>query len=132
MKKSVMKKSAKVTITAVAAMGLALCGRRHPDPCAAATFNEMACQDAVRSGGYYWQGSWFPMAYSYPYPYYFDSYRRYVSSGGTVVSAPGNVYGRPGAGAAGSAPDSSSGVERGGFGSTGSGHGAGGAGAAGE
>jgi hypothetical protein len=122
-----MKKSAKVTIAAVAAMGLAMCGRRRPDPCVAATFNEMACQEAVRNGGYYWQGSWFPMAYNYPYPYYFDSYRRYVSSGGTVVSAPGNVYGRPGA----SAPGSSSGVERGGFGSTGSGSGSG-AGTAGE
>lgn len=115
-----MKKSAKVTITVVAAMGLAMCGRRRLDPCSPGTFNEMACQDAVRSGGYYWQGSWFPMTYSYPYPYYFDSYRRYVSSGGTVVSAPGQSYGRPGASAPGS-----SGVERGGFGSTGSGHGSG-------
>jgi hypothetical protein len=132
MKKSALKKSTKVTITAVAAMGLAMCGRRHPDPCTAGTFNEMACQDAVRSGGYYWQGSWFPMMYSYPYPYYYDSYRRHVSSGGTVVSAPGQSYGRPGAsptvGAPGAAPGSSSGVERGGFGSTGSGHGAGAAG----
>lgn len=116
-----MKKSAKVTITAVAAMGLAMCGRRHADPCAAETFNEMACQEAVRSGGYYWQGSWYPMVYSYPYPYYFDTYRRYVVSGGRVIAAPGNVYGRPSAG-------SSSGVERGGFGSTGSAHGAGAAG----
>ena len=122
-----MKKSAKVTIAAVAAMGLAMCGRRHPDPCTAATFNEMACQDAVRSGGYYWQGSWFPMMYSYPYPYYYDSYRRHVSSGGTVVSAPGQSYGRPGVSAPAAAPGSS-GVERGGFGSTGSGHGAGAAG----
>jgi len=122
-----MKKSVKVTITAVAAMGLALCGRRHSDPCTAETFNEMACQEAVRSGGYYWQGAWFPMMYSYPYPYYYDSYRRRVSSGGTVVSAPGQSYGRPGVSAPGAA-GGSSGVERGGFGSTGSGHGAGEAG----
>jgi hypothetical protein len=127
MKKPGMKKSAKVTIAAVAAMGLAMCGRRHPDPCVAGTFNEIACQDAVRSGGYYWQGSWFPMMYNYPYPYYYDSYRRHVSSGGAVVSAPGQSYGRPSASAPG-APGGSSGVERGGFGSTGSGHGAGAAG----
>ena len=130
MKKSARKsarKSAKVTIAAVAAMGLAMCGRRHPDPCSAATFSEMACRDAVRSGGYYWQGSWFPMMYTYPYPYYYDSYRRHVSGGGTVVSAPGQSYGRPGVSAPGGA-GGSSGVERGGFGSTGSGHGAGAAG----
>jgi hypothetical protein len=126
-----MKKSAKVTITVVAAMGLAMCGRRRPDPCAAGTFNEVACQDAVRRGGYYWQGSWYPLSYSYPYPYYFDSYRRYVSSGGTVVSAPGNAYGRPGVSAPSGDPGGSSGVERGGFGSTGSGNGAG-PGSAGE
>ena len=94
-----MKKSAKVTLTAVAAMGLAACGRRHPDPCEAATFNEQACQQAVQSGGYYWQGSWYPLVYHYPYPYYYDSYRRRLSSGAAVV--------------------------RGGFGSTGAGHGAG-------
>jgi hypothetical protein len=110
-----MKKSTGVTLTTVAAMGLAMCGRQRPDPCTAATFNELACQEDVRSGGYYWQGSWFPMIYHYPYPYYYDSYRRHVSGGGTVVSAPAGAYGRPGA----SAP----GVERGGFGATGSGHG---------
>jgi len=120
-----MKKSAKVSITAVAAMGLALCGRRHPDPCAAESFNEIACQDAVRDGGYYWQGTWFPMTYSYPYPYYYDSYHRYASSGGRVVSEPGKSYGRPSASTPGAAHSGSSGVERGGFGSTGSGHGAG-------
>jgi hypothetical protein len=120
-----MKKSTGVTLTTVAAMGLAMCGRQRPDPCTAATFNELACQEAVRSGGYYWQGSWFPMFYHYPYPYYYDSYRRHVSGGGSVFSAPAGAYGRPGMGAPGGAPGGSSGVERGGFGSTGSGHGAG-------
>src|ERR1700732_4656708 len=114
-----MKKSTGVTVTTVAAMGLAMCGRQRPDPCEARFFNDQACQEAVRSGGYYWQGSWFPMYYHYPYPYYYDTYRRHVYSGGTVVSAPAGAYGRPGVGGGGS----SSGVERGGFGSTGSGHG---------
>ena len=115
-----MKKSAKVTLTAVAAMGLAACGRRHPDPCEAATFNEQACQQAVQSGGYYWQGSWYPLVYHYPYPYYYDSYRSHVSSGGAVVAAPAGAYNHPAASAPGSP-----GVVRGGFGSTGAGHGAG-------
>ena len=35
-----MKKSAKVTLTVVAAMGLASCGRPRTDPCEPAYFNE--------------------------------------------------------------------------------------------
>ena len=117
-----MKKSARVTLTVVAVVGLASCGRRRMDPCSPATFNQQACLEAVDSGGYYWQGSWYPMTYHYPYPYYYDSYRGYVSSGGRIYSAPSGAYSHSGA----SAPSSSSsGVVRGGFGSTGAGHGAG-------
>jgi hypothetical protein len=115
-----MKKSARITLTVVATMGLAGCIRRHPDPCESVTFNEQACQDAVRNGGYYWGGSWIPMGYRYPYPFYYDSYRSYVSSGGTVEAAPTEAYGRT---FGGHSP--SSGVERGGFGGIGAGHGAG-------
>jgi hypothetical protein len=118
-----MKKSAKVTLTVVAAVGLASCGRSRRDPCDQMSFDEMACQDAVRSGGYYYGGSWYPMMYSNPYPYYYDHYRTYVSNGGRVVGAPAGSYARPGG--------ASSGVEHGGFGSIGAGHSAG-AGGAGE
>ena len=111
-----MKKSAKVTLTVVAAVGLASCGRSRRDPCDQGSFSEMACQDAVRSGGYYYGGSWFPMMYRYPYPYYYDSYRTYTSHGGRVVTAPAGSYARPGG------ATSSPGVEHGGFGSTGAGH----------
>ena len=115
-----MKKSSKVTLTVVAAMGLASCGRSRRDPCEQATFDEMACQDAVRSGGYYYGGSWYPMTYHYPYPYYYDHYRTYVGSGGRVVTVPAGTYARPAGGVT-----SSPGVQRGGFGSIGAGHGAG-------
>jgi hypothetical protein len=108
-----MKKSANITLTVVAAAAMAACNRRPIDPCEAATFNEQACNEAVRSGGYNYHGSWVPMRYSYPYPWYYDSYRTYVSRGGTVRSAPHSVY-SPGS--------SSSSVSRGGFGSTGSSH----------
>jgi hypothetical protein len=111
-----MKRSSRVTLTVVAAMGLAACSRRY-DPCEARYFDATACADAVRGGGYYWRGSWYPMTYHYPYPYYYDGYRRHVSRGGSVVAAPSGSYGRPGM----SAP-SSGGTVRGGFGSTGSGH----------
>jgi len=126
-----MRKSAKVTLTVVATVGLAACGRRRPDPCEAATFNQQACQEAIDRGGYYWQGSWVPMSYHYPYPYYFDSYRGYVSRGGTVASAPstsyaGSRYADPPSGAGHSSGSSSPSVQRGGFGASGAGHGAGG------
>ena len=106
-----MKKSVHVTLTVVAAVGLASCGRGRRDPCEAGYFDEYACQQAVSSGGYYWGGSWHPMVYHYPYPYYYDHYRTYVSSGGHVVTAPSGSYSRP-----------SGSVQRGGFGSTGAAH----------
>ena len=126
-----MKRSSKVTLAAVAAMGLAACSRRY-DPCEARYFDATACADAVRGGGYYWRGSWYPMTYHYPYPYYYDSYRTHVSRGGSVSPAPAGSYvspgpgktfgtgGRSGAGASSTSPSSGSTV-RGGFGSTGSG-----------
>jgi hypothetical protein len=126
-----MKRSSKVTLTVVAAMGLTACSRRY-DPCESRYFDATACADAVRGGGYYWHGSWYPMTYSYPYPYYYDSYRRHVSSGGSVVTPPAGSYARPGVsgpgksfGTGGSTPSSGS-TMRGGFGSTGAGHSAGG------
>ena len=109
-----MRKPVRVTLTVVATVALAGCSRRRLDPCDSATFNEMACQEAVQNGGYYWGGSWYPMYYSHPYPYYYDQYHSYVVRGGSVVSAPGASYARP-----------SGGVVRGGFGATGEGHGAG-------
>ena len=122
-----MKKSAQVTLTVVAAVALASCGRSRRDPCDRAGFDEFACRDAVQSGGYYWGGAWYPMSYSYPYPYYYDSYRTYVSTGGRVSTAPAGTYARPAGVSA-----SPGGVERGGFGSTGAAHSSGSGGGAGE
>ena len=120
-----MKKSTKVTLTIVAVVGLASCNRRRYDPCESGSFNEMACQDAVRGGGYYYNGGWVPMRYSRPYPYYYDSYRTYLGHGGTVHSMPGQSYSRPSTSSSPSSSSSSHGVERGGFGSSGGAHGAG-------
>ena len=104
-----MKKSSQVALTIVAAVALAGCGRRRYDPCESATFNQMACLQAVEQRGYYYNGSWYSMQYGHPYPYYYDSYHTYVSRGGVVHSSPSGSYSR-----------SSGGVERGGFGSHGS------------
>ncbi|MEO8594260.1 MAG: hypothetical protein ABI759_13150 [Candidatus Solibacter sp.] len=108
-----MKKSTQVTLTVVAAMALASCGRSRRDPCDQSYFDDVACQEAVRSGGYHWGGAWYPMMYHYPYPYYYDHYQTYVRGGGRVNRAPTGSYARP---------SSSPGVTRGGFGSTGSSH----------
>ena len=119
-----MKRSAKVTLTVVAAVGLSSCGRRRMDPCDSATFNDLACQEAVTGGGYYWGGSWYPMTYHYPYPYYYDSYHGYVSRDGIVRPA-ADRYSRPAAGRQFGGSSAPHGVTRGGFGSTGASHAAG-------
>lgn len=121
-----MKRSSQVTLTVVAALGLAGCSRRY-DPCDDRSFDAVACADAIRGGGYYWNGSWVPMTYSHPYPYYYDTYRSRLSRGGSVVTVPPGSYVRPSGAAAsgGDAGHSSGGVVRGGFGSTGAGHGGG-------
>ncbi len=108
-----MRRSVRITFTALTAAALAACGRRAPDPCAAATFSQQACQDAVHGGGYYWNGRWYPMMYRNPYPFYYDAYRSYQAGGGTSSAVPASAYGQP-----------AGGVERGGFGATGEGHGA--------
>jgi hypothetical protein len=112
-----MRDSVQVTLTVVAGVALAACGpatAKRANPCDAATFSDQACQDAIAKGGYFWNGSWYPMNYSHPYPYYYGSYQAYIANGGTVVAAPASAY-SPAAGA----------VERGGFGEAGAAHGAG-------
>jgi hypothetical protein len=117
-----MKRSSQVTLTVVAAIGLAGCSRRY-DPCDERSFDALACTDAIRGGGYYWHGSWVPMSYGHPYPYYYDAYRSRINRGGAVVAAPAGAYVRPAGGGAGTPAGS---VKRGGFGSTGAAHGSGG------
>jgi hypothetical protein len=72
------KKSSRVTLTVVAAVGMAARGQQPADPCEASTFNEHACQEAVRQRGYCWNGRWISLRYSYPYPYYYDQYQVYA------------------------------------------------------
>jgi hypothetical protein len=111
-----MKKSHKVTLTLVAALGAASGNQRKQDPCQPATFNQQECQQAVTAGGYYWNGLWTRMKYRHPYPYYYDSYQRFVEKGGQVRAAPLEAYRRPDPAAA----------AHGGFGVTGADLGAGG------
>jgi hypothetical protein len=85
-----MTKSARVTLTVVAAVGCAARGglwaQQPPNPCGPANFNQKACQAAVKNQGYCSSGAWVAQQYQ-PYPYYYDLYRAYASAGGTVTAA---------------------------------------------
>ena len=82
-----MKKSVAVRLTVVAAVGIAARAQPRQDPCSAATFNEQACQAALQNGGYCWNGRWVGLKYHYAFPYYYDAYLDYLTTGG--VSRPG-------------------------------------------
>ena len=82
-----MKKSANITLTVVAAVGIAAHAAPRPDPCAAANFNEQACRAAIQDRGYCWNGRWVGMKYHYPFPFYYDAYQEYVDLGGLVSPA---------------------------------------------
>jgi hypothetical protein len=113
-----MKKSASVTVTLLAAAGMAARAQSRPEPCSAATFNEQACEAAVQNRGYCWNGRWIRLKYHDAFPYYFDAYQEYVAAGGAVspmtVGSCGPPHGMFGFLHAGGA--------RGGFGATGACH----------
>src|SRR5262245_36364346 len=86
-----MKKSSKVTLTILASLALAGCGRRY-DPCDARYFNEVACQNAINSGGYYYNDVWYRSSYGHPYPYYYNSYHTHILLGGSHHSYSTSTY----------------------------------------
>jgi hypothetical protein len=79
-----MMKSARVTLTVVAAIGCAR-AQQAANPCGPASFNENACRTAVQHRGYCAGGDWVAQQYQ-PYPYYYDLYRTYSAAGGTVTA----------------------------------------------
>jgi len=109
-----MKKSVQVTLTLVASMGLAARAQSRPDPCVQSTFNEQACQEAVRAHGYCWNGKWVRLTYHYPFPYYYDLYAEYLTQGGVATPADVGTCRRPLMSVIGA----HGGASHGGFGST--------------
>ena len=103
----------------VAAIGMAARGGQRPDPCAAATFNETACQAAIQDRGYCWNGKWIRFRYHYPFPYYYDAYQEYLASGGAVTAA---MVDSCGPGRRGGFVSGAHAVSRAGFGSKGACH----------
>jgi hypothetical protein len=116
-----MKKSPQVTLTIVAAVSLAAAkAGPRPDPCAASTFNEQACEAAIHNRGYCLADQWVPMRYSYPYPYYYDQYQVYsLLIGPATPFEVGTCGHRHGGGAQGFVAGTAA---RGGFGAHGCGH----------
>jgi len=112
-----VKKSTNISLTLLAAASFAVCGQSRPDPCAAATFNQQACEAAVQNRGYCWNGRWIKLRYHYPYPYYFDAYQAHLASGGAVIPATVDTCG-PRHGLSGAHGVAS----RAGFGACGAGH----------
>jgi len=90
-----VKKSSAVRLTIVAAAGIAAHAQSRPDPCAAATFNEAACEAAVAANGYCWNNRWVTLKYHYPFPYYYDAYHEFLAGGGVPYSAAVGACGPP-------------------------------------
>lgn len=131
------KRSQRVDLTLVTALAAALtagaagaCDGGHgrltaADPCAPETFDDGACQSAVRDHGYYYGGHWVPHIYPRPFGWYLHSSSLYTHMGGvhrSFASSSGASHS-----AAGRSAGGEHGVSRGGFGSHGAAHGSGGA-----
>ena len=114
-----LKRSRRIIFTAAAALGMAAHAQDRVNPCEPGAFNGRVCQAAIRHGGFCSGGSWVPMTYDQRYPYYYDRYVGYLTSGGTVIAAPEEKCQRPAYGLFGS-------HRRGGFGAIGAGRPAGG------
>lgn len=94
-----MKKSANIQLLFLNSLMLSAvaCQQSMPpgvDPCFDQTFNQPACEAAVQNRGYHYHGSWVPMFYPNPYPFYLDRHNSYVARGGTVYSSPAFMYAR--------------------------------------
>jgi hypothetical protein len=105
-----MTKPARVTLTVLAAVGCAR-AQQAPNPCGPGSFNQKACQAAVKAQGYCSGGAWVQQQYQ-QYPYYYGLYRAYTAAGGTATPAAAEKCRR--------------GARYGGFGAHGAAHGAGG------
>lgn len=112
-----MKRSGRVGLTLMTALGLASCGCSTPppqrtvssqpppasqatmtwdnkprDPCAQQYFDESLCKGAIQNRGYHYGGSWIPMMYAYPLAHYYGSHSSFLSSGGRYSATPVEVY----------------------------------------
>ena len=96
-----MMKSARVTLTVLAGVGSVAHAQVGSNPCAPGTFNQAACQAAVKSHGYCDNRAWVRQKFQ-KYPYYYGLYQTYAAAGGAATavapaSCPAVTYGGFGA-----------------------------------
>jgi hypothetical protein len=117
-----MKRSRHIQVAALSILGMAACSTKQaalPDPCKAETYNDVACQDAVKNHGYYSHGVFVYGNYTQPYMSYYQRYQAFTASGGVPHPAAAAAYSAHGGGGG----EGEGSVSRGGFGE--SAHGAG-------
>jgi hypothetical protein len=126
-----MKRSRHIQLATLSILGLAACSTKQaalPDPCRPETYNDIACQDAVKNHGYYSHGGFVYANYPDPYLSYYQRYQAFTAQGGVPNSVPLSAYSPNSAGGAGgwlgsgrgSSGDAGEGsVSRGGFGASG-------------
>jgi len=79
-------------------MGLSACSWKQavlPDPCQPETYNDIACQDAVKNHGYYSHGVFVYGDYRDPYLSYFQRYQDFTARGGVPREVPLWAYAAP-------------------------------------
>jgi len=111
-----MKRSGHIRLATLSILGFAACSTRQaalPDPCRPETYNDIACQDAVKNHGYYSNGSFIYGNYTQPYLSYYQRYQAYTVQGGVSHPASAGSYSAQGGGGGGEAEGE---VSRGGFG----------------
>jgi len=63
-----------------------------PDPCQPETYNDIACQDAVKNHGYYSHGVFVYGNYPDPYLSYYQRYQAFTAQGGVPHPEPLDAY----------------------------------------
>jgi hypothetical protein len=87
-----------IQVAALSILGLSACSWEQvvlPDPCHPETYNDIACQDAVKNHGYYSRGVFVYGNYPDPYLTYFQRYQDFTSKGGVPHEVPLWAYAAP-------------------------------------
>jgi hypothetical protein len=89
-----MKKSRNIQLAALSILGMAACSSKQaaPDPCRPETYNDIACQDAVKNQGYYSHGVFVYGNYTEPYLSYYQRYQAFTAHGGVPHSEPLDAF----------------------------------------
>jgi hypothetical protein len=85
-------------VAVLSILGLSACSWKQavlPDPCQPETYNDVACQDAVKNHGYYSHGLFVNGYYPDAYLTYFQRYQDFTVKGGVPREVPLWAYAAP-------------------------------------